>query len=253
MAGLIGGNRKTGKGRSVKDAIKAILFDKDGTLLDFAATFAPAYRQAADLATRGDPELARHLLTGTGMDIETEMAAAGSLLAAGNSEEIAAAWIALGADGPRDTLSAELDHIFTQAMHAATALPGVPAAVKALRDMGYTLGVASSDSEAAIRAFLSGKSLTDTFSFVCGYDSGHGPKPEPGMLLAFARDIGLPPSRIAMIGDNTHDLEMARAAGAGLAIGVLSGTSNRDDLAVLADDVLQDAAELVSYFAESPA
>lgn len=228
--------------------IKAILFDKDGTLLDFDATFAPAYSAAADLAANGSPALSEHLLRETGMDLLTRKAAAGSLLAAGNSVEIANAWITAGAVKQLDELTSELDRIFTSAMRTAAALPGVPEAIGRLHKMGFRLGVASSDSEAAIRAFLDGKALTPHFCFVAGYDSGHGPKPEPGMAVAFAGALGLEPREIAVVGDNTHDLEMARAAGAGLAIGVLSGTSGREDLAPMADAVLESAADLVRFF-----
>ena len=47
-----------------------------------------------------------------------------------------------------------------------------------------------------------------------------------------------------MIGDNPHDLEMARSAGAGAAIGVLTGNSSRQELAPLADAVLDSMCDL---------
>jgi phosphoglycolate phosphatase len=48
-----------------------------------------------------------------------------------------------------------------------------------------------------------------------------------------------------MVGDNTHDLEMGRAAGAGLVVGVLTGSSKTPDLAPLADLVLPDITGLL--------
>ena len=228
--------------------IKAILFDKDGTLLDFDATWTPAYEEAARLASKGITPDADRFLELTGLDLSTRKSAAGSLLAAGNSEEIAEAWIAGGADFGLADLTNELDRIFVSKMHDATPLPGIREAVDALLARGFRLGVASSDSEAAIRAFLEGTELATKFEFVTGYDTGHGPKPEPGMVHGFADAIGVPVSRIAVIGDNTHDIEMAHAAGAGLTIGVLTGTSARDELAPHADVVLGSAAELIGYF-----
>lgn len=227
--------------------IKAILFDKDGTLLDFDATWTPAFETAALLAAGGVTELAGTLLSSTGLDPATGKSAAGSLLAAGNSAELAAAWIALGARYEPEQLSRELDRIFVRRMHDARPLPGLETAIVSLSGKGYLLGVASSDSEAAIRAFLEGTGLAAWFRFVTGYDTGHGPKPEPGMVFGFADALGISPSNVAVIGDNTHDLEMARAAGAGLAIGVLTGTSGRHDLEPLADAVLDSAADLVGF------
>jgi len=228
-------------------AIKAVLFDKDGTLLDFDATWTPAYRTTAVFAAGGDEARAQTLLAQTGMNLATGASAAGSLLAAGNSAEIAEAWIGLGADFEPGALTSELDRVFVDRMHDATTLPGIPEAIGDLFNSGFTLGVASSDSEDAIRAFLTGAGLSNRMSFVAGYDTGFGPKPEPGMVLAFADATGLPPSQIAVIGDNTHDLAMAQAAGAGLRIGVLTGTSSRADLEPQAHVVLDSAVDLPGY------
>ena len=55
------------------------------------------------------------------------------------------------------------------------------------------------------------------------------------------------PREVAVVGDNPHDLEMARSGGAGAAIGVLSGNSGADDLAPLADVVLPSIRELPAW------
>jgi len=47
-----------------------------------------------------------------------------------------------------------------------------------------------------------------------------------------------------MVGDNSHDMEMGRAAGCGVLVGVLTGNSNREDLAPMADHVLDTIEEL---------
>jgi phosphoglycolate phosphatase len=52
------------------------------------------------------------------------------------------------------------------------------------------------------------------------------------------------------VGDNLHDLEMGRAAGAGLVVGVLTGTSEHGDLAPFADRVLESIVELEALLDE---
>ena len=47
-----------------------------------------------------------------------------------------------------------------------------------------------------------------------------------------------------MVGDAVHDLAMGRAAGAGLNVGVLSGTSGREDLEGYADLILDSINDL---------
>ena len=85
------------------------------------------------------------------------------------------------------------------------------------------------------------------FDAAFGYDAVANPKPAPDAIHAFCDLTGLKPSEIAMVGDNRHDLEMARAGGTGLAIGVLSGTGTRETLQPLADVILGSIAELPDY------
>ena len=76
--------------------IRGILFDKDGTLLDFCATWIPAYRAAAaeivDLVGGVD---ARALLAAVGYDAATGGCDPHSVLAAGTNLEFATAWAAI--------------------------------------------------------------------------------------------------------------------------------------------------------------
>jgi phosphoglycolate phosphatase len=50
-----------------------------------------------------------------------------------------------------------------------------------------------------------------------------------------------------MIGDTVADLKMARAAGIGLVVGVLSGVSNARDLIPYADVLIESVEELLTY------
>jgi phosphoglycolate phosphatase len=225
-------------------SIKAVLFDKDGTLLDFDATWATPQEQAASFAANGDELLSKRLLVAGGMNPGTRTTAAGSLFAAGNALEIAEAFINEGAPRTVEHLTSVLDRIFLEGMQKAKLLPELETSLRELHDAGYILGVASSDSGASIATFLHTTGVTDLFSFIAGYDSGHGHKPGPGMVKAFSGTTGIPVSQIAVAGDNTHDLEMAKNAGAGLKIGVLSGTGTAADLSPLADLILESCADL---------
>ena len=74
---------------------RAILFDKDGTLLDYGATWMPLNRKAALAAADGDPGLAERLLAAAGYDAERDRVRSGSPLAASTNREIAAGWAEL--------------------------------------------------------------------------------------------------------------------------------------------------------------
>jgi phosphoglycolate phosphatase len=68
------------------------------------------------------------------------------------------------------------------------------------------------------------------------------------MVEAFARHTGLAAQEIALVGDSTHDLHAARAAGA-IAIAVLSGPASREELEPHADYVIGSIADLQALVA----
>lgn len=226
--------------------LRGVLFDKDGTLLDFWRTWVPINREVALYAARGEPRLAAELLALGGQDPATDAIEPGSVLAAGTHDEVAEVFAArLGAETPA-RLAEHIARIFSEggAKHAAL-IDGVLEMLDALRGRGLTLGVATNDSAEGLEASLGRHAgLLARFAFCCGCDSGHGAKPAPGMVLAFCRATGLAPGEVAVIGDAVHDLEMGRRAGVGLKVGVLGGTSPRDVLAPHADLVLDSAALL---------
>jgi phosphoglycolate phosphatase len=225
-------------------AIRAILFDKDGTLIDFQKSWGPVLAETCRMAAAGDATLMRHLLERGGTDPETLITRADTLFAAGNTAEIADAFIAEGVVMERDQLIREADRLFVEAAHRAVPVCDLPGVFRHLRGAGFRLGIASSDSEAGIRQMLVTAGAEGLMDFVCGYDTGHGHKPEPGMALAFARKIGLAPASICVVGDNLHDMRMGRAAGCGLVIGVMTGTGTRERLSREGDLVLDSIADL---------
>lgn len=224
--------------------IEGILFDKDGTLLDYDATWAPLNKLAALEAAGGDPVVAERLLQAGGYDAATESHVPNSLLVSASNDVIAGSWAEmLGADPAH--LTERITAVF-EASSAATAVavPGMEAVLAALKGRGLALGVATNDSEDSAYASLAPFGVVEHFSYVAGFDSGHGSKPGPGMVEGFSKATGLAPGAIAVVGDSHHDMEMGRSAGAGLLVGVLTGTGGRDDLAPHAHHVLESILEL---------
>lgn len=226
--------------------IAGILFDKDGTLLDYARSWVPVNYEVARIASRDDANLGAALLRAGGMDPETGFVAPDSLLAAGNTVEISAGMVEAGAPWTREALTTALDALFAHSAAYAVPVTDLGAFFTALRARGYKLGVASSDNEASIRRTAERFGFADCLDYVAGYDSGYGVKPEPGMIYGFCATTGLIPDQVVMVGDNNHDMHMGRNAGAGLTVAVLTGTGSRQSLAAASDHCLADITELPS-------
>lgn len=228
--------------------VRGILFDKDGTLIDFRATWVPAYRGVAEeLAERlgGGPELAATLLAGQGYDVATGEFAPDSRLLWDSNEGIAAAWsTAPQIGGGVDVLEAVIRHFSDVGRYPPQAVGDLPALLDRLRARGLSLGLATMDDTAIAHAHTRYLGIADRLDFVVGADAGHGAKPGPGMALAFCRDRGLRPEEVIVVGDTPADLLMARSAGCAAAIAVLTGAMPRDRLEPHADHVLASVQEL---------
>ncbi len=229
-------------------AFRAILFDKDGTLLDFNATWLPFARVAALEAADGDKVRATELLDLIGFDPAIPGFRPGSAVAAGtNREVVELLYPALAGDALRDKVAAIDAQTAAIARSDAVALPGVIDALGSLHMSGFRLGLATNDSTTGAEQTLLAFGIAQMFDAAFGYDAVATPKPAPDMLHAFCDLTGFKTSEIVVVGDNRHDLEMARAGGAGLAVGVLSGTGTAEVLGGLADVILDSVASLPDF------
>ncbi len=225
--------------------LRAVLFDKDGTLIDFDRTWYPVMARLAAEAAPDDPARAAHLLQIGGLGPVTGRFRAGSVIAAGTIDETVDLWYPTLRGAPRLAMITRFNHACaTEGAARAVAIPGLSEMLEVLHGQGYPLGVATNDGHASAVATLDRLGCLDRFGLVMGYDSVPNPKPAPDQLHRFAGHAGVAAAEVVMVGDNVHDLQMARAGGAGLAVGVLSGTGTRQDLAGLADVVIDSVAQL---------
>jgi phosphoglycolate phosphatase len=223
--------------------IKAILFDKDGTLFDFTRSWGA---WVMGLLPHIAPNPQRHaaILAALRYDVAAQQFHKDSVVIAGTPPQIAAVLAPVLPDVPRDQLIATLNA-------QAACAPMYPAVdlTRVLGDLqarGLRLGVATNDTQAPTLQHLAHAGITGMFDFVAGSDAGFGGKPQAGQLLAFARHTGLDPANIAMVGDSLHDLHAARAAGM-TAIAVLTGVAEAAELAPHADVVLPDIGHIAAW------
>lgn len=223
--------------------IRGVLFDKDGTLVDFHRTWMPAYRHAALVLAGGSRARAEGMLCAAGYEPSRDRCRADSSLACGSLRDIAFDWARELGHADQDALATRLETLLheTVQLHPVT---GARHLIERLGRRGLAMGLATMDAQASAHAVLDLLGVRALFGFVCGADSGLALKPAPDMVYAFARRAGLDCAAIAVVGDTPHDLRMARAARAGLVVGVLTGASEEGVLAEWADVVLASVADL---------
>ena len=234
----------------LSETYKAVLFDKDGTLFDFRGTWDVWAADFLPTLCDGDSDALNTLAQAIGFDLSAGSFLPTSMAIAGTNRELSEV---MARALERDDVDSLEQHLSKSAANAPLQ-PVLELApyLQGLKDEGYKLGVMTNDSEYGAGMHLKNAGVFELFDFVCGSDSGFGAKPDAEPLLAFCSHVKVDPFHTVMLGDSTHDLQAARAAGIA-AVGVLTGVARAAELAPHADAVLADIGELPDWFAQMSA
>jgi phosphoglycolate phosphatase len=119
--------------------------------------------------------------------------------------------------------------------------PGAMAAVGALKQAGYGVGICTNKPEALADQLLQSLGVRDDFASLIGADTLSVRKPDPEPLREAARRAGGDPARTLLVGDSDTDRNTARAAGVPSVL-VTFGPAG-DDMAALAPEALLERYE----------
>jgi phosphoglycolate phosphatase len=171
-----------------------LVFDWDGTIIDSAATIVECIRQAA--AGMGvevpDRQRASHVI-GLGLHDSLRIAVPG--LAAERYPEFVALY--------RRHFLAREDSM--QLFEGMRELLGSLC-------RKHSLAIATGKSRKGLNRALEANGLAPRFAASRCADETN-PKPHPAMLLEIMDELSVDPQAVLMIGDTSHDMEMAKAAG----------------------------------------
>ena len=225
-------------------SVRALLFDKDGTLFEFEATWSSwAEGVLFDLAG-GDEQRAASAGMGIGFDYFRRRFMPSSPVIAGTAETT----FRLLCEQFVSRTETEVLRICEKRSRGLKQVEAVPLRplLAGLRQAGYALGIATNDSELSAREHIADAEITEFFDFIAGFDSGFGIKPDTGMLEEFTERAGVDAKACVMVGDSTVDMAAGRSAGM-LTVGVLTGYASREDLLPMADQVIDNVGELPGW------
>ena len=103
-------------------------------------------------------------------------------------------------------------HHYQLHAHDLSLFDGVLPLLIALKERGYLLAVATGKSRQGLDEVLQTVELKSVFDASRTADKTAG-KPDPKMLHELMAELGCAPDRTLMVGDTTHDLQMALNAG----------------------------------------
>ena len=113
-----------------------------------------------------------------------------------------------------------------------------------MRASGLLLAVATSDVRQITEISLRAARINDLLDAVICADDGIPVKPAPDAVEEICRQLNIAPAQAIMIGDSVDDITMAHSAGLMAAVGISSGASPASSLAPYADVVIGDIQDI---------
>lgn len=235
------------KAGTVAFDVQMIVFDKDGTLIDLNAAWAPAARIWIETMSQGDAAAMSALAEGLGVGEDGQLQDGGSLasesvgqIAERTREVLASHGVDRAAIQSRlAAAQAGIDHMTIE----VRPLGMVRSTMERLAHAGLILTVASSDNASQIHSDLETLGIASLVAAVAAGDGPWPPKPDPGGLIALADEFEVDPAHMLVVGDSLTDVGAARSAGAAGIVGV-SRPDGTCSIARMVDVVIASISEL---------
>lgn len=231
---------------------QAIIFDKDGTLIDFDAMWGGwALILADNLTALSGMAMRDALCSVMGYDLEKHKVLAGGKLAATPMHLLYELTVdlmaAMGYAKDAAKKLVEEAWVIPEPVELAKPFTDLGILFNHLHQQGIKLAIATADDREPTQAMLDAFDIGEYIETMVCSDDGIPAKPAPDMVLTICQRLGVEPADVMVVGDTIADLKMARAAGAGLVAGVLSGVSCARDLIPDADILIESVDELNDY------
>jgi phosphoglycolate phosphatase len=221
--------------------IKAILFDKDGTLFHFNDTWGPWFYDILSELSEGNKKKLNQLSILLKYDLENKVFKIDSPFIAGTEGETISKIVSLFPELKEKDLVEWLSIRSRDVL--GKPINNLHSTLSQIKKMNITMGIATNDTEASALHQLEKNNIKQFFKFIYGSDSGYGFKPNTGMQEEFLRVTNLHPKNVMMVGDSIADIMSGNNIGM-ISIGVLTGPLKREHLEKNANFVLDSISDL---------
>lgn len=221
-----------------------ILFDKDGTLIEFDKSWEKVGVRLVDQFFDAFPienkETAHRQLGIIDGAINPS-----SVMGSGSLEDIVNAFGNLAGKDVSDWTRTTSQKLIDTREPEHKWIDGVYDTIQQLKNQGYKIGIVTSDTKKGTLQFLEATQSRDLFDLIISTETHAAEKPDPKVLDPLFDAYDVKPENVAIIGDTNNDMKTATNANLGLAVGVLSGIAKKDEL-VDADVIVDDASQIMS-------
>ena len=234
--------------------VKGILFDKDGTLVDFFSLWLQAATEVIPFFLKKNKiqvsqELIEYLLKTIGVN-QGEIDPKGALayksygeIAKDICDALEERKIYIAVTKAKE----QIEEFFNQSVSRREAniqlFTDMNALMENLKSRNLIIGLATADTKISAENCLKSIGIEQFFDYIGADDGKRKPKPDKEMFLEFQNQFLLKPEEIAVVGDTYNDMLFAKQNG-GIAIGVLSGVSEEEDFENEADYIIASIHEL---------
>ncbi len=230
--------------------IKGVIFDKDGTLMDFASFWIPVAENAVKYIldiVGADNSLAGEMLNSIGV-----YAGIQGVLCSGTYEQIADKFYEVLSDNDIRIDKKELYAVISQAFHNSIkygeivpTCDNIKEVFAELKKSGRIIALVTTDDEYVTKECLERLDIYNFFDVIYSDDGIHPSKPNPYYISKLCADTGLAVGELIMVGDTMTDMKFAENGGI-MSIGVAKKEKDREVIMKSADYVIDDISKLNS-------
>ena len=217
--------------------VEAVIFDKDGTLIDVHHYWASMLKIRAKLIVkkyRLDCKVKNELMDAMGVDLKTGKIKVDGPVGIKPRSFIASVAAEVLNSNNVNASNNDIEDIFLEVdkktsdniLPLLKLLPGVEKLLDSLSKYGIDIMLATTDMTIRARLAMRGLNIEHFFSEIIGGDAVDFAKPSPDLALNIIEKRRINKDKTVVIGDHPVDIKMGISANVGCNIGVLTGLSN---------------------------